>query len=198
MNLSGRRAAGVVDRDDVFAIGDRVGGEVVGDWRELAVERGADDAASRHHPSNRQFPDRDAILVALIDRASRNPSACEAAAVASEPGVARVRAMTTPTCALRPEHRSEYRILFERSQANLVAPARPHQSGLRAFRSSAMPSLISRSRAEGRRRSTACKTRKPSGSRCTGPSRSFPLRRVPVGTGHRHRRSARRPLDRNR
>lgn len=94
MNLSGRRAAGVVDRDDVFAIGDRVGGEVVGDWRELAVERGADDAASRHHPSNRQFPDRDAILVALIDRASRNPSACEAAAVASEPGVARVRAMS--------------------------------------------------------------------------------------------------------
>lgn len=82
----------------------------------------------------RHFADRDAVLDAVVSRTfEKLNGACAEAFEQAGTGMDRVRTISHAYVAFAADHRSEYRILFERAPANLDANPHPYPAGLHAF-----------------------------------------------------------------
>lgn len=82
----------------------------------------------------RHFADRDAVLDAVVSATyEKLNAACAEAFDQAGAGIDRVRTISHAYVAFAAEHRSEYRILFERGQANLDANPHPYPAGIQAF-----------------------------------------------------------------
>ena len=80
------------------------------------------------------FPDRDAILDAVVERAfDQLGDACGDAAQATPPGRSAVLEMSLAYVRFARAQPGQYRIMFERSPANIASPPHPYQEGTRAF-----------------------------------------------------------------
>jgi AcrR family transcriptional regulator len=82
----------------------------------------------------KHFADRDAVIDAVVSNTFQELDAvCEKAYRSHAPGPARVRAISRAYVAFATEHPDRYRILFERSSADLSATPGPYPAGLHAF-----------------------------------------------------------------
>lgn len=80
------------------------------------------------------FTDRDAVLDAVIARGfERLTESCAAAAASAEPGRAEIEAICSAYLRFAEENPGRYRVLFERSAANIASPPHEYAEGLRAF-----------------------------------------------------------------
>ena len=96
-----------------------------------AIAREAGIAAPSIYP---HFPDRDAILDAVVARTfAALAETCRAAAVAAPRGVGAVEAISLAYIAFARENPGQYRILFERSPANIASPPHQYPEGINAF-----------------------------------------------------------------
>jgi AcrR family transcriptional regulator len=96
-----------------------------------AIARQAGIAAPSIYP---HFADRDAILDVVVNRAFETLArTCRDAAVGQSPGVAEIEAIATAYVGFARDHPGRYRILFERSSANIASPPRQYDEGIDAF-----------------------------------------------------------------
>lgn len=126
------RGRGAALREEILAavtrlLAARSSGEVT--LRSIAREAGI--AAPSIYP---HFADRDAILDAVVARTfDELAGACSAAADGASSGTQRMHAVCDAYIAFARAHPGSYRILFERSAANLADTPRPYAAGIRAF-----------------------------------------------------------------
>ena len=96
-----------------------------------AIAREAGIAAPSIYP---HFPDRDAILDAVVARTFvALAQTCRAAAAAAPRGVEAVEAISLAYIAFARHNPGRYRILFDRSPANIASPPHQYPEGIEAF-----------------------------------------------------------------
>jgi AcrR family transcriptional regulator len=96
-----------------------------------AIAREAGIAAPSIYP---HFPDRDAILDAVVARTFvALADTCQAAARTAPRGIEAVEAISIAYVAFARENPGQYRILFERSPANIASPPHQYPEGINAF-----------------------------------------------------------------
>lgn len=96
-----------------------------------AIAREAGIAAPSIYP---HFRDRDAILDAVVARTFEAlADTCRAAAMASLRGIDQVEAISLAYLAFARHNTGQYRVLFERSPANIATPPHQYPQGIEAF-----------------------------------------------------------------
>jgi len=131
--LTNRRGQGSNLRAEILAAAERLlvtsGSRGVVTLRAIAREAGI--AAPSIYP---HFPDRDAILDAVVTRTFvALAETARTAAEAAPDGLDRVEAISLAYLAFARRHPGSYRILFERSPANIASPPHPYPEGIAAF-----------------------------------------------------------------
>ncbi|MCW2495235.1 TetR/AcrR family transcriptional regulator [Jatrophihabitans sp.] len=130
--VSNKRGFGANLREEILSAAERLlaasGSSDVVTLRAIARETGI--AAPSVYP---HFSDRDAILDAVVARTfTALAEECRAAAAASH-GVAKVEAICLAYLAFARNSPGQYRILFERSPANIASPPHQYAEGIAAF-----------------------------------------------------------------
>lgn len=130
---SNKRGFGVLLREEILAAADRLLTESgTGEAVTLrAIAREANIAAPSIYP---HFPNRDAILDAVVDRTfTLLATACREASEGLTDGRTRVEAISLAYVDFAREHPGKYRTLFERSAPNIASPPHPYPAGIQAF-----------------------------------------------------------------
>ena len=127
-----RRGQGGQLREEILAAASRLLVNSSGDAVTLrAIAREAGIAAPSIYP---HFAHRDAIIDAIVDRNFERLAETAAAAYVGAPaGAARVRAVAWAYVRFAEENPSGYRIIFERTTANIIENEQQYPEGLRAF-----------------------------------------------------------------
>ena len=128
-----KRGFGSNLREEIIAAADRLlatsGSSEAVTLRAIAREAGI--AAPSIYP---HFPDRDAILNVVVGRTfDALAQTCRHAADAASPGIGEVEAMSVAYVQFAREQPGRYRILFERSAANIALPLHRYDEGITAF-----------------------------------------------------------------
>lgn len=130
-----KRGQGAFLRAEILAATTRLlGGATSRDAITLrAIAREAGIAAPSIYA---HFTDREDILdIVVAETFTLLESVCQQAAATADSGIGRIRAIGHAYLDFAAEHRSAYRILFERSAANNGPEPHTYPIGLRAFRS---------------------------------------------------------------
>ena len=131
--VGNRRGHGSNLREEILAAAERLlVTSGYGDAVTLrAIAREAGIAAPSIYP---HFPDRDAILDAVVARTFAALAETSRSAAATSPqGIARVEAISLAYLAFARRNPGSYRILFQRSTANIASPPHQYPEGIDAF-----------------------------------------------------------------